>query len=53
MNLWILVFMFSGQPAVSGPHELEVCLQMADTQRRIASPHAHCWNYQTRERVKP
>lgn len=39
MKVWILVFLFHGQPMASGPHELEVCLMMAESQ-----PGSHCWN---------
>lgn len=41
MKLWILVFLFHGQPVASGPHELEVCMEMAKVQAQ-----AHCWNPQ-------
>ena len=42
MKLWILVFLFNGNPVASGPHELEVCLLMA---RDLPNPQgAHCWN---------
>ena len=44
MKLWILVFLFNGQPMASGPHELEVCLLMAQD---LPNPQgAHCWNPQ-------
>ena len=45
MNLWILVFLFNGQPMASGPHELEVCLLMAEY-----ATQAHCYNVKTLER---
>lgn len=45
LPVWILVFMFHGQPMVSGPHELESCLLMAQYQQQ-----AHCWNLKTQER---
>lgn len=48
MREWILVFMFTGQPMASGPHDLDVCLEMAQAQVT-----AHCWNVKTRERKKP
>lgn len=45
IRVWILVFLFNGQPMASGPHELEVCLLMSQFQ-----PGSHCWNPQTQER---
>ena len=45
--VWILVFTFNGLPMASGPHELEVCLMMAQER-----PGAHCWNPKTQERKK-
>lgn len=39
MKAWILVFVFSGQPVASGPHELDVCLYMAS---QVSA--GHCWN---------
>lgn len=51
MRIWLLVFMFNGQPAVSGPHTLEVCLAMARDQLQ-----GRCWNLETmelRSRHKP
>lgn len=41
MKVWILVFLFAGKPVASGPHELEVCLYMAEQAKQ-----AHCWNPQ-------
>ena len=43
VKLWLLVFMFAGQPMASGPHELEVCLYMAQQQTR-GDFKAHCYN---------
>lgn len=55
MKIWILVFLFNAQagpvPMVSGPHELEVCLMMAQDVRWPKL--AHCWNPTTQERKKP
>jgi hypothetical protein len=51
-NIWFLAFMFSGQPMISGPHELEVCLYVAQ-QKSSGEFKAHCYNQQTRERQYP
>ncbi len=37
--VWILVFWFNGMPVASGPHDLDVCLEMA-----ALAQQAHCWN---------
>ena len=48
-RVWILVFMFHGNPVTSGPHDLETCLMMASS---VATPAgAHCWNLKTRKRI--
>lgn len=52
MRVWVLVFLFKGDPAASGPHELETCLMMAQTQIERGIK-AHCWNRVTRERKSP
>ena len=44
MRIWILVFMFQGQPMASGPFELEVCLEMAQTQTLRSGYKAHCYD---------
>lgn len=53
MKLWILVFMFTGQPMASGPHELEVCLSMAQQQSLRSGFKAHCYNPETIKRRYP
>lgn len=57
MNEWILVFLLRGrpnQPAASGPHSLEVCLEMVATQRDVfGTKNAYCYNIKTRESRKP
>ena len=53
MKLWILVFMFQGQPSASGPHELDVCLSMAQQQVWRTMRKAHCYNPKTIERRYP
>ena len=44
LKLWLLVFMFQNQPMASGPHELEVCLLMAQEQTTRSGYKAHCYN---------
>ena len=44
MRIWILVFMFQGQPMASGPFELDACLLMAATQTQISGYKAHCYD---------
>ena len=55
MKVWILVFLFNAQagpvPMASGPHDLEVCLMMAQDTRWPVQ--AHCWNPNTNERKRP
>ena len=43
-KIWLLVFMFQNQPMASGPHELEVCLSMAQLQTMRSGYKAHCYN---------
>ena len=44
MKVWILVFMFQGQPMASGPFELDVCLHMALEQTVKTGYKAHCYD---------
>lgn len=51
--VWFLAFMFAGQPMVSGPFVLEVCLSMAETQTRLSGYKAHCYKpYEKRQYPK-
>lgn len=45
--------MFQGQPSASGPHELDVCLSMAQQQVWRTMRKAHCYNPKTIERRYP
>ena len=46
MKLWLLVFMFQSstglQPEISGPHDLDVCLDMAQSNTKKFGFRAHC-----------
>lgn len=55
IKTWILVFMFHWQPMASGPHELDVCLYMAQQARQKAFGifKAHCYNPKEHRREYP
>ena len=54
LPVWILVFMFHGQPMSAGPNELEVCLYMAQQQQIANSNYrAHCYNVRDHRREYP
>ena len=43
--LWILVFLFRGQPMTAGPFALDDCLRRAGYEE-----FAHCWNVESGQR---
>ena len=43
VKLWFLAFLFAGQPMVSGPFELDVCLYLAQQQVKETGAKAHCY----------
>ncbi len=53
MKEWILVFMWMAQPMASGPHELNICLDMAQQETRKHHFKAHCYRVRGFERRYP
>jgi len=51
MTEWLLIFVFAGRLAVSGPHDLRVCLWMAEAQ--TGSPTAMCVHKDRPREQKP
>ena len=56
-HVWYLVFMFASStgpvPMISGPHQEDVCLEMAQSNTKKFGMRAHCYHRETRERKYP